>query len=275
MIAASSRNLAMSVAASAALHAILLYPVRLTGTGPAAPQRFFSAQLVADKSSLPESGPRTASQRPAHAAANSLRAAPVVSATPLLLGKPVDDTSAVQRTTPSAHSSARVTNETALSAATVEKLPPDAVAEIPEGMRLAATGEASMRVRQYEAGADNNPNESMALDSGKYFYFNAPILKQPTQPLIDAHIHYPTTTLRHPHGAVVLLVFINEQGELEKASTLCANPAFEDSARASIQGMKFVPARDATGPVKSFMIVEYSYGSGAPCGPLPPTLLLG
>ena len=114
----------------------------------------------------------------------------------------------------------------------------------------------------------------MALDSGKYFYFNAPILKQPTQPLIDAHIHYPTTTLRHPHGAMVLLVFINEQGELEKASTLCANPAFEDSARASIQGMKFVPARDATGPVKSFMIVEYSYGSGAPCGPLPPTLLL-
>jgi TonB family protein len=78
----------------------------------------------------------------------------------------------------------------------------------------------------------------------------------------------------YPHGAVMLLLFIDQEGKLENTSVVCANPAFEESALASIRDMRFSPAWDANGPVKSYMVVEFSYGTGAPCGPLPHNLKL-
>ena len=106
----------------------------------------------------------------------------------------------------------------------------------------------------------------MQLATGKYFYFNAPQLKQAAYPLNDAVAHYPANTLEHPHGAVKLLLFIDEKGDLERIAVECANPAFEDSAKQSVQNVRFNPARDADGPVKAYMQVEFRYGLGEPCG---------
>ncbi|HTE15612.1 MAG TPA: energy transducer TonB [Burkholderiales bacterium] len=143
------------------------------------------------------------------------------------------------------------------------------------GVRVATPDEVKVRVVLYSAGAEDNPNEVMETGTGKYVYFNAPRLKQNAHPIADAKPHYPVAKLDYPHGAVTLLLQIDEEGKLEKTSVLCANPAFTESAIASIRDMRFAAAREAAGPVKSYMMVEFGYGIGAPCGPLPHNLQLG
>ncbi len=127
-------------------------------------------------------------------------------------------------------------------------------------------------VRRYDAQPDENLKATIDLASGKYFYFNAPQLDQTARPLEDIRPYYPAKPIDYPHGAVILLLLIDEEGKLEKTAVECANPAFEDSAIASMRHMRFAPARDANGPVKSYMRVEFSYGLGAPCGRLPHNL---
>jgi outer membrane biosynthesis protein TonB len=143
------------------------------------------------------------------------------------------------------------------------------------GVRVATPDEVKVRVHLYKKDADDNPNEVMDTGSAKYIYFNAPRLKQSAQPIDDAKPHYPTGKLDYPHGAVTLMLQIDEAGKIEKTSVLCAQPAFKDSALASIREMRFEPAREASGPVKSYMFVDFAYGIGAPCGPIPHNLVSG
>ena len=70
-------------------------------------------------------------------------------------------------------------------------------------------------------------------------------------------------------GAVLLQLLINERGGLDHVDVVCAAPAFEQSAVESMRGMKFRPARDKHGPVKSYMWVEIAYGRGYPCASVP------
>lgn len=142
------------------------------------------------------------------------------------------------------------------------------------GVRVALPDEVQVRVHLHKKGAEDNPNEVLQLESGKYFYFNAPQLKETARPLADAKPHYPTAKLEFPHGAVSLMLLIDDKGKLEKVTVLCANPAFESSALASIRDMQFGVARDANGPVKSYMMVDFGYGVGAPCGRVPNNLQL-
>lgn len=143
------------------------------------------------------------------------------------------------------------------------------------GVRVATPDEVKVRVHLYKKGSDDNPNEVMDTGSAKYVYFNAPRLKQSAQPIEDAKPHYPMSKLDYPHGAVTLMLQIDEGGKIEKTSVLCAQPAFRESALASIRDMRFEPAREASGPVKSYMFVEFGYGIGAPCGPIPLNLVSG
>jgi hypothetical protein len=41
------------------------------------------------------------------------------------------------------------------------------------------------------------------------------------------------------------------------------------SALESVQGLKFQPAVAKEGPVKSYMLLEFGYGRGYPCGRIP------
>jgi hypothetical protein len=141
-------------------------------------------------------------------------------------------------------------------------------------VRIALPDEVKVRVRLYDVKSDENPTEVMELPTGKYVYFNAPRLKQTSHPLADAKPLYPTQKLDYPHGAVQLLLLIDEEGKLEKTAVACANPAFEESAIESVRHMRFGTARDANGPVKTYMMVEFGYGLGAPCGRLPHNLQL-
>jgi len=136
-------------------------------------------------------------------------------------------------------------------------------------VRTALPDEVNVYVRRYDAKADDNPNETIELPSGKYFYFNAPQLRQAAHPLAVAAPQYPSRKLDYPHGAVILLLLIDEQGRIEKTMVECANPSFEESAIASVRDMRFAAARDASGPVKSYMKVEFHYGLGNPCGSPP------
>lgn len=149
---------------------------------------------------------------------------------------------------------------------------PGATAAPGVDVRIALPDEVNVYVHRYDAKAEENPSETIDLAGNKYFYFNAPQLKQNTRPLSDAVPQYPSRKLDHPHGAVLLLLFIDDQGKIEKTLVECANPAFEESALASVRDMRFAAAQDAKGPVRSYMKVEFRYGLGSPCGLPPPNL---
>jgi hypothetical protein len=64
-------------------------------------------------------------------------------------------------------------------------------------------------------------------------------------------------------------ITVNERGGLDYVDVLCAAPAFEQSVRDSLRGMKFAPAQGKDGPVKSYLWVEFAYGRGFPCPSVP------
>jgi len=114
--------------------------------------------------------------------------------------------------------------------------------------------------------AQDDPAEYVEVDGVRYIHFKSPRLKSPARPLGEPGLRYPTGELAQTNGAVVLQLLINEEGALERSDVVCAAPPFMKSALESVQGLKFQPAVAREGPVKSYMLVEFGYGRGYPCG---------
>jgi hypothetical protein len=112
----------------------------------------------------------------------------------------------------------------------------------------------------------DNPEEYVEVDGVRYIHFKSPQLKSPARPLEEPRLRYPTGELAQKNGAVVLQLMINEEGGLARSDVVCAAPPFVKSALESVQGLKFQPAVAKEGPVKSYMLVEFGYGRGYPCG---------
>lgn len=115
----------------------------------------------------------------------------------------------------------------------------------------------------------DDPAEYVEVDGARYVHFRSPQLKSPARPLGDPSLRYPTGALGQKNGAVVVQLLIDEQGELVRSDVVCAAPAFARSALESVEGLKFQPAVAREGPVKSYMLVEFGYGKGYPCGRIP------
>ena len=144
------------------------------------------------------------------------------------------------------------------------------IANLPQtGVRLAVADEVGVRVHLLSYEGNQKPKDSEVIDGRTYIYFKAPGLKRTTQPREDARPHYPSEKPDYIHGAVILKLLIDEEGRLEQSIVVCSNPTFEKSAIASIENMRFTPAQNASGPVKSYMVVEFSYGRGFPCATVP------
>jgi len=157
-------------------------------------------------------------------------------------------------------------------------------ADTPQSARLAqaATGqkeeaptrparrmEVKVRVLLLSEKLKDNPDEYIEVGGARYIHFKSPRLKAPARPLGDPKLRYPTGQFEQRSGAVMLQLLINEFGWLVQADVVCAAPPFEKAALESVQGLKFQPAVAREGPVKSYMLVEFSYGKGYPCGRIP------
>jgi len=119
------------------------------------------------------------------------------------------------------------------------------------------------------SGQPKNPDEVLESRGSRYIYFNAPRLVTQSRPLAEPKPVYPAGKTAERGGAVLLQLLINERGGLDHVDVVCSAPAFEQSAVDSMRGMKFRPARDKHGPVKSYMWVEIGYGRGYPCASVP------
>jgi len=115
----------------------------------------------------------------------------------------------------------------------------------------------------------NNPDETLVSRGSRYTYFSSRRLTSRTHPLAEPKPRYPEGKPAELGGAVLLQLLINERGGLDYVDVICSAPAFEKSAVDSVRGMKFKPARDKNGPVKSYMWVEFAYGRGFPCASVP------
>jgi hypothetical protein len=116
---------------------------------------------------------------------------------------------------------------------------------------------------------ENNPDEYIEVGGERYVHFRSPNLKSPARPLGDPRLRYPTGQFTQKNGAVILQLLINEEGELTHTDVVCAAPPFARSAVESVQGLRFQPAVAREGPVRSYMLVEFGYGKGYPCGRIP------
>lgn len=114
-----------------------------------------------------------------------------------------------------------------------------------------------------------NPDEVLESRGSRYTYFNSRRLVAQARPLAEPNPAYPAGKKAERGGAVLLQLLINERGGLDYIDVVCSAPAFEQSAVDSMRGMKFKPARDKHGPVKSYMWVEIAYGRGYPCASVP------
>ncbi len=136
--------------------------------------------------------------------------------------------------------------------------------------RAARSSEVRVRVLML---TDSKPykNEEEYIEVGgvRYIHFSSPRLKARGRPLEEPRLRYPTGEFSQKNGAVLLQLLINEQGVLEQTDVVCAAPPFERSALESVAGLKFQPALAREGPVKSYMLVEFGYGKGLPCGRIP------
>jgi hypothetical protein len=115
----------------------------------------------------------------------------------------------------------------------------------------------------------DNPDEYVEVEGARYIHFRSPNLKSPARPLADPRLRYPTGEFAQKSGAVILQLLIDEEGVLSRSDVVCAAPPFATSALESVQGLKFQPAVAREGPVKSYMLVEFGYGKGYPCGRIP------
>ena len=136
-------------------------------------------------------------------------------------------------------------------------------------MRLATADEVTVRVHLLSYEGNQKPKETEVIQGKTYTYFKAPGLLRTAQPQEDAKPHYPAEKPEYIHGAVMLKLLIDEQGAVEQVIVMCSNPKFEKSAISSIENMRFTPAQNSSGPVKSYMVVEFGYGRGYPCAPVP------
>lgn len=135
--------------------------------------------------------------------------------------------------------------------------------------RSARSTQVSVHVLMLADRHPRNPEEYLEANGVRYIYFNSPRLAAPARPLAEPKPRYPRGKLPQRDGAVILQVLINEQGGLDQVGVVCAAPGFERSARESLKGIKFVPARGKDGPVKSYLLAEFGYGRGFPCARLP------
>lgn len=114
-----------------------------------------------------------------------------------------------------------------------------------------------------------NPDEVLESRGARYTYFSSRRLVSPARPMAEPKPRYPAGKKAERGGAVLLQLLINERGGLDYIDVVCSAPAFEQSAVESLRRMKFRPARDKDGPVKSYMWVEFAYGRGFPCAAVP------
>ena len=156
-------------------------------------------------------------------------------------------------------------------------------ADTPEAMRLAQAPtirkeaetrparrqEVRVRVLLLSEKLKHNPEEFIEVGGVRYIHFKSPQLKSPARPLGDPKLRYPTAQFEQRSGAVILQLLINEYGWVAQADVVCAAPPFEKSALESVEGLRFQPAVAREGPVKSYMLVEFGYGKGYPCGRIP------
>jgi protein TonB len=80
---------------------------------------------------------------------------------------------------------------------------------------------------------------------------------------------YPDTALaRGLSGKVVLRLYLNEKGTVERVETLSAKPAgyFEASAERAFQAARFTPGRKGKQAVKTQMVIEVNFE--APAAPV-------
>jgi protein TonB len=78
---------------------------------------------------------------------------------------------------------------------------------------------------------------------------------------------YPDTALaRGLSGKVVMRLYINEKGTVDRVETLSAAPAgyFEASAEHAFQAARFTPGRKGKQAVKTQMVIEVSFEAPAP-----------
>lgn len=134
--------------------------------------------------------------------------------------------------------------------------------------RAARASEVRVRV-QLLGDTKDNEEEFIEVGGVRYIHFSSPRLKVRGRPLEEPKLRYPTGKLTQKNGAVVLQLLIDEKGTLEQTDVVCAAPPFERSALESVAGLKFRPALAKEGPVKSYMLVEFGYGKGLPCGSIP------
>ena len=136
--------------------------------------------------------------------------------------------------------------------------------------RLARPQEVRLRVLLLsDKLTQDNPEEYVEVDGVRYIHFKSPQLRLPARPLAEPRLRYPTGKFEQKNGAVLLQLLIDEEGGLAKTDVVCAAPPFMRSAIESVQGLKFRPALAREGPVKSYMLVEFGYGRGYPCGQIP------
>ena len=174
----------------------------------------------------------------------------------------------------SAHSaSAQRAAEDRTSVEQLAQAPADTRGKAPAAPKAQAKGKSSpAQPRQVSVNvlmvASNSPDEFHEASGVKYIYFNSPRLAAAARPLLEPKPLYPTGKLDRQDGAVILQLLIDEEGN-QQPSVVCAARGFENSALESVRELKFQPARDKNGPVKSYMLVEFGYGRGFPCIPAP------
>jgi len=135
--------------------------------------------------------------------------------------------------------------------------------------RPARRQEVRVRVLLLSEELKDNSQEYIEVGGVRYIHFKSPQLKSPARPLGDPKLRYPAGRIEQSSGAVLLQLLINEYGWVAQADVVCAAPPFMKSALESVQGLRFQPAVAREGPVKSYMLVEFGYGKGYPCGRIP------
>ena len=133
------------------------------------------------------------------------------------------------------------------------------------GANPAKSGAVSVQVFLLTENLARNPDEYIEVEGVRYIYFNSPKLATPARPLSEPKPRFPRGKLEQRDGAVLLQLLISEQGALERTVVVCSAPMFEKSAVDSVKGIRFKPALGKDGPVKSYLLAEFSYGRGFPC----------
>ena len=101
---------------------------------------------------------------------------------------------------------------------------------------------------------------SPAVSTSVPGYYKAGELDQSPKPLEDITPDYPESVAA-TRGHLVLELFINEQGVVDRVDIVSATPPviFDDSARSAFLKAKFEPGRRLGMPIKSRMKIEVDF----------------